>query len=521
VCTLEQIVAKKVLTDAVVLTDPAIRRYKPAGERRRIRDLGAKSLFLIIEPSGHKAFQMRFRTPSGRIGKLTLGPFDPSGSELEAVPTVGQPLTLAAARTLAVATHRQRALGHDPIADHKARKHRQRIEIEEHHAGTFVAAVRAYIDEHAKPETRNWRETARLLGLDYPLDGGEPQETKGGLAQRWADKPVREIDGHDIWSVVDEAKRIGVPGIKARNKGLSEPRGRMLFVALSSLFGWLKKNRKVEINPAASVSRPEGAKARERVLSADEIRWFWAACDTVDAPRMTSAPRPFAPLLKILLLTGARLNEVAGMIRSELIEDGMTWSLPGSRTKNKRPHVVPLSPLVRELIASVKGRYFVFSTTGHSPPSGWSRMKLRLDAEMLAVARKERGKDVSIAPWRLHDLRRTAVTNMGELGVLPHVVEKVVNHVSGHQAGVAGVYNKSELIDERRAALERWTRFAALVIDRDLYAAHQTFVASGAKAREAFNAAVAGGGERWSRYLKTITIGGQANVVNLSRRREK
>lgn len=512
--------AKKVLTDAVVLTDPAIRRYKPAGERRRIRDLGAKSLFLIIEPSGRKSFQMRFRTPSGRIGKLTLGAFDASGRELKDDPKIGQPLTLAAAHALATWVHRERALGHDPIADHNARKHRQRIEIEERHAGTFATAVRAYIDEYARPETRTWRETARLLGLDYPLDGGDPQETKGGLAQRWADKPVREIDGHDIWAVTDEAKRTGVPGIKTRNKGLSEPRGRMLFVALSSLFGWLKKNCKVEINPAASVSRPEGAKARERVLSADEIRWFWAACDTVDAPRATGATRPFAPLLKILLLTGARLNEVAGMTRSELSKDGATWSLPGSRTKNKRPHTVPLPPLVRDAIASVKGKHFVFTTTGHSPPSGWSRVKLRLDAEMLAIARKERGADVSIEPWRLHDLRRTAVTNMGELGVLPHVVEKVVNHVSGHQAGVAGIYNKSELMDERRAALERWALFVALVIDRDLHAAHLTFVASGDKAgRGAFNTAVAEGGERWSRYLKTLATGGQANVVNLTGRK--
>jgi hypothetical protein len=88
--------------------------------------------------------------------------------------------------------------------------------------------------------------------------------------------------------------------------------------------------------------------------------------------------------------------------------------------------------------------------------SGWSRVKSRLDDAMLRIAREERGAGAEIAPWRLHDLRRTAVTGMVELGAAPHVVEAAVNHVSGAKAGVAGVYNRSQLLPERRAALERW-----------------------------------------------------------------
>jgi hypothetical protein len=170
---------------------------------------------------------MRFRRPDGRPGKITLGPLDRSGRELTEDPQIGQPLTLQAARQLAARVHRDRALGHDVVADHQARRHRQRTEIKERAANTFGAAVRDYIAEHARPQTRNWLETARLLGLRYHGDG-EPEEAKGGLAQRWADRSVTDIDAHDVWSVIDEARRVAIPGIVARNRDLSEPWARAL-----------------------------------------------------------------------------------------------------------------------------------------------------------------------------------------------------------------------------------------------------------------------------------------------------
>jgi integrase len=185
------------------------------------------------------------------------------------------------------------------------------------------------------------------------------------------------------------------------------------------------------------------------VLTNQEIRWLWRACDQLG--------EPFAAIIKLLLLTGQRLNEVAGMRRDELSDDGATWDIPGSRTKNKKPHRVPLPLAARSLIPD-GDQVLVFTTTGTTPPSGWSRAKRRLDALMLKVAQQERGKGAAIAPWRLHDLRRTAVTGMNELGVAPHVIELAVNHISGHRAGVAGIYNKSELLPERKAALERWAR---------------------------------------------------------------
>jgi integrase len=355
-------------------------------------------------------------------------------------PVLGAPLTLAGARLLAAQVHRQRAMGRDVVGDHAITKLRRQTEVEESAGNSFGTLVPRFIAEHARPKTRRWRDTARLLGLRYPKDGGDPEEVAGGLVRRWADRPVSKIDGGDIWGAVDETRREGVPGLKRRKDGLTDSHARAIFSALSGFFGWLAKHRRVPSNPCTGVYRPEAPKARERVLTNAEIVAFWNATDEVG--------EPFGQLLKLLLLTGCRLNEVAGMARAELSEDVATWNLPGSRTKNHKPHVVPLAPLARAALATVKqiegAVGLVFTTTGKTPVSGWSKVKGRLDEAM------------QTSPWRLHDLRRTAATGMAELGIAPHIVEAVLNHVSGARAGVAGTYNRAAYAPEKRAALERW-----------------------------------------------------------------
>jgi integrase len=459
------------------LTELAIKKYRPGRERRRIRDGLTPGLFLIIEPSGHRSWQMRFRRPSaegakkrpgkpGKPGKITLGPVDLSGNKLKDEPQIGHigtPLSLTDARLLAQKVLRERQLGHDPIADHKARKHHQRAALESRDASTFAACLRDYIAEQARPKTRRWRETARWLGLFYG-DAGEPTVIRAGLAARWGDRTVASISSDDIWEVIDEARRHGVPGLAVRNNGLSDARARMLFVALAGLFKWLVKERRLKVNPCIGLSRPEKATTRDRVLSDAELRWFWLATDAADGPRVPNAPRPFAPLLKLLLLTGCRLREVSGMRRDELRDDGATWSLPGLRTKNGLAHIVPLPPLVRELIARVGAEGdLIFSTTGSTPVSGFSRMKRRFDKVMLEIARKEK-RDAVIAPWRLHDLRRSCATGMAEIGVAPHIVEACLNHVSGAKAGVAGIYNRAAYAPEKKIALERWAAHVESIV---------------------------------------------------------
>jgi integrase len=436
---------------AKLLTAAACDKAKTPG---RIRDLGARALYFVVSPTGHKSFVMRFRQ-GRKTPKLTLGPFDRSGRELTGEPQVGQPLTLAAARQLCAEIHRQKALGRDPIADHKARRHRRAAELKERQVGTFLACARDYVEKYArKKPLRGWRSTAKLLGLRYADDGkAEPEMISGSLAERWCDKPVRDIEGHDAWSVVDEARQSAVPGTVAHNPGASENRARLLNTALSGLFGWLHRNRRVDLNPFAGL-KPDLPVARDRVLTDSELKLFWQAADREPL---------VGPLLKLLALTGQRLGEVSGLRRSELSEDGTTWVLPAARAKNKRANAVPLSPMAQALIASVPnltGSDLIFSTTGVTPVSGWSRTKRRLDKTMLALAAHARGdkRDAVIAPWRLHDLRRTVATGMAEIGIEPHIVEAVLNHVSGHKASVAGIYNRAAYAEQKKAALLRWSQ---------------------------------------------------------------
>jgi integrase len=412
-------------------------KLKPGPERRIIRD--SEALYIVVQPSGHRSWMMRFRGPSGKPSKIVLGPVDLQ-DEIAGQPVIGMPLTQRAARQLAAEILRQRALGRDAVADHKAAKLRQRTQIQEAEAYAYGTLVRQFCEEHARPRNRKWRYALKLLGLLYPKDGGEPTETKNGLAQRWRDRDVRSIDSSDIFTVIDEARRRGTPGLVRRKTGLSEDRGRDLHTALSSLFGWLHRNRFVTVNPCTGVAKPSSGNSRDRVLTNDEIIRFWHACDKIHPT--------FAAVFRLLLLTGERLNEVGGMRDDEL--DHEMWHLPGARTKNKKPHDVPLSPLALSIINAIpriENCPFVFTTNGRTPISGWSKIKRELDKAM-----------GNPKPWRLHDLRRTAVTGMVELGIPPHVVEQIVNHQSGHRAAVAGIYNHAVMMPERKAALLRWSQ---------------------------------------------------------------
>jgi len=440
--------------------------YKAKDERYLVADPLTPSLYLMIgaKPRGSRSWVMRFRRPNGKAAKLVIGRYDGSETELKDDPEPGQLLSLLAARELAAKIHRRRAMGVDVIGDHKARRQRHRTVAADATAGTFAAAVLDYAETYVirkkgpgmGQRPRSWRETTKFLGLAYPRDGGEPEVIPGGLAAQWGDKQVTAIDGHDIHIAITDARKFGMPGIKARKKDQSNARERLLFVALSSLFGWLRREQRILINPIKNVPTPVTAQSLDRALDDVEIKIFWRACEQLG--------QPFGAVFKLLLLTGSRLNEMLRMTRGELSEDGTMWNLDGSRTKNKRAHVVPLASLAQEIIAAVpevEGTAgYVFSLNGRNPIGGWSGIKAQLDKAMAEIAGH------SIKPFRTHDLRRTFCTRLGDLGIRPDVIEMAVNHVSGARAGVAGNYNKSTLMPERREALERWSlHVAGLVAD--------------------------------------------------------
>lgn len=425
---------------AKILTVASVDKLRPIKHLREIPDGQAVGLYLLIYPSARKIWALRYRRPKDRRpAKLTLGTvFTDKRAEPEGAPVIGDHLSLAGARRLVAELKHEIALGRDPGAVHIAKK-RSVASADD----TFGAAVRDFIEGHAKKHTRRWEGTARLLGLKKTDDGFETID--GGLADRWRDLPVAGIDEDAIFRVVDEARSRGIPGLKRRNKDQSESRARALHSGLSVMFGWLKAKRRIKTNPMVALDSPAAPKARDRVLTTTEIKRLWETCDAEGFP--------FGPLLKLLLLTGSRLNEVAGMRRDELSEDGALWSIPGSRTKNHRVHLVPLPKLARTILAGVKENGdLVFTTNGTSKVSGWSKLKKRIDAA------------AKITGWRFHDLRRTTATHMAEIGIAPHVVEACLNHISGSKGGIAGVYNRFAYAPQKKIAFERWASHVAGVV---------------------------------------------------------
>jgi integrase len=195
----------------------------------------------------------------------------------------------------------------------------------------------------------------------------------------------------------------------------------------------------VDISPITGLKAPTKEESRDRVLEDDEIVRLLRAC--------RNDVYPFRQFVPILLATAQRRGELAEMRWSEVDLDAKQWVIPADRSKNGKPHVVPLSPYALDALNEVP-RFldcdYVFTTTRNSPVSGFSKMLRRLSE----------GSQTS--DWRLHDLRRTAASGMARAGVAPHVVEKVLNHISGTISGVAAVYNRYAYDAEKRAALDDW-----------------------------------------------------------------
>jgi len=403
------------------------------------------------------------RPGGGKPGKMTLGPL--GDHELTSEPTIGMPLSVAGARAVATRVLRERSLGRDVVGEAKSRKHRQRIELEQKAANGFAAACVAYIAEHCRARTRRWKETSTVLGLRYSDNNAEPPEIiPNSLAARWADRDVNSIADFDLFSVVDEARKVGIPGRPVRNSGMSEARAHSMHATLRGMFGWLKRQRRIAVDPSVDLDPPTASRPRDRVLTPDEVKWFWRATEAADLPRYPGAPRPFRSLLRFLLLVPCRLNEAARMTHDELRDDG-TWHLPGARSKNHRGNVLHLPQAALDQIAAIPGDSgYVFSANnGKGPVVGFTKARERLRAAVLRAAREERGDKASVAPFVLHDLRRTVATGMAEIGIQPHIIEAVLNHV-GHKAGIHGVYNIANYSEPKRLALEAWAAHVHAIV---------------------------------------------------------
>jgi integrase len=264
-------------------------------------------------------------------------------------------------------------------------------------------------------------------------------------------KPLPDITRRDVRQVIE---KVADKTATASN----------LFAVLRRMFSWAVEREDLERSPFEGMRPPPKPASRDRVLSDEELALIWRGADALGYP--------FGPMVQLLILTGARRDEIAAMDWSELDRDARGWVLPAARAKNSQRSENVLSRPAVEILDGIAARSlrkdtwpragFVFSTTGTTPVSGYSRAKRRLDREVADIAKAE-GKQPP-APWRLHDLRRTLATGLQRLGVRFEVTEAVLNHVSGSRGGVAGIYQRHDWADEKRAALEAWSRHVKVLL---------------------------------------------------------
>ncbi|WP_137390945.1 tyrosine-type recombinase/integrase [Rhodoligotrophos defluvii] len=290
-------------------------------------------------------------------------------------------------------------------------------------ASTLGELVPQFIEFYAKPRNKDWKGSERIL-LKF-----------SSLYSR----PIDQIKRAEVVRVIDTILANGTP--YRANRALA---------AIKKLFAWCLDRGTIEVNPTAALKLPTKEVARDRVLNDRELVVCWKAAEAEGFP--------FDKFTHMLILTGQRRGEVAGMRWSEIDFERAMWTIPAQRTKNGTQHTVPLAPHAVQILQAVPrflNSDLVFTTSGKTPISGFGRHKARLDAE------------VGASDWRFHDIRRTVATNMAMMRVPPHVIEAILNHKTGIVSGVAAVYNRHAYLEEKREALEQWAGRIAELISKE------------------------------------------------------
>jgi integrase len=416
---------------AKALTDASLRSLKPSATRREIPDGKVGGLYYVVQPSGATSWALRYRH-LGKPRKLTIG----SGA-----------IPMPEARDLAREALAKIARGDNPAEEKVIAK--QAAMIADKPASDMVETVVAsFLDRYAmrqcKPTT--WGEYKRIL--------------ENNVATPWRGRRLGELTRVDVHELLD--------GIIDRGAAVQANR---TFAALRTMSNWAIERGLIDRNPCAGLKAPTQEKSRERVLADDEIRLAWLAFEKVGWP--------FGQLGKLLLLTGARRDEIAEAKWSELDADRKLLILAPARMKAKEAHEIPLTKTAMEVVAALpkiagkskkqkpeseKGKEkepeFLFTTSGERPVSGFSKGKAHIDRVIADMIRAEKKDDKAdeLPHWVFHDLRRTVATNLQKLGVKLEVTEAVLGHVSGSRSGIVGIYQRHRFEEEKRAALEAWAR---------------------------------------------------------------
>ncbi len=405
---------------AVELTPVAVEKMKPGASRREVPDGRFGGLYLVIQPSGSKSWAFRYRTTKGIPRKLTLGSWPI--------------MDLKKAREEASKAYLAAKNDKDPAGEKSAKRIAARAPKVSVDRDLVEKVAEQFVERYAKAKTKSWPEAKRILNRE--------------VVAVWRGRHLAEIGRADVHELLDGVVDRGSPVMANR-----------VLAALRKMCSWGVDRGIIAASPCSGIKAPTAERSRDRVLSDDELRGVWTACDAIGWP--------FGALVKILLLTGQRRDEVGKMRWSEIDLDGKLWVLPKERSKNAQAHTVPLSEPVLTILAGLpriapaKGEDYVFTVTGKTAVSGFSNAKDRIDA-LLATPHGE-----PVPAWVFHDLRRTCATGMARLGTALPVVEKVLNHTSGSFGGIVGVYQKHGFADEKRYALDAWGAFVERLVSAE------------------------------------------------------
>jgi integrase len=388
------------------LTARGLKALAPQNNRLDYWDESLPGFGVRVTPDGRKTFCVMYRH-AGRKRRHTLG--------------THPPLSLADARDLARAALRDVALGNDPASAKAVERNPQ----------TFAYLATEYLERHAKPKKKSWREDVRII--------------RHSLLPAFGSVSAREITRRDVRAFLDRlAER--APIMANRTRAL-----------LRKIFNWGILAEIIETNPVHLVPMPARERTRERVLSEDEIRQVWKALnDQREGDRAHRRKRLIsAASLKMRLLTVQRGGEVMGMEWSELDLENGWWTIPSARTKNGQSHRVPLNALALRIVSDLRELM-------RADPSRYVFASPKSDTHIENVQKAlQRIRKATRIEFRGHDLRRTGSTMMTAMGIPRETVRKILNH---KEPGVTAIYDRYSYDKEKREALEAWSRRLQIIV---------------------------------------------------------
>jgi integrase len=417
------------------------------GKDRLVFDAEQRGLAVRVTASGGRTYLCQY-TLHGHKWRVPLG--------------ACSAISLAKARKAAAAAMGDVAKGINPAAERKQ-------------AATAERAKRVRDRLTLRVLIEDW-ERLHLAGRRASYAAEAVRALNSAFADH-LDEAAEDLDRVDVVRALDALTRR-----KARRKkgGNDKPKGGAMTGRTAAYgraaYGWGVKRGMVTANPFAELPIAKIIVKRERVLTDGEISEIWRAAGKVVGP--------YGVIIRLLILTGQRRGEVAGMTWGELSDDLATWTVPGERTKNGATHVVPMSAPARDLLRSFlpdgpsEAKRVLAERRASSALAlpglagafaGWSKSKGTLDKAIIEARVKAAAAAATspapLVPWSVHDLRRTVATGMQRLGVRLEVNEAVLNHISGSRGGIAGIYQRYDWADEKRAALDIWAAHVVAVVE--------------------------------------------------------